>query len=271
MKTEIPPPARGTASSAGLPAAYSVEVLGFNATEHLVLGSIFGLSARRHPRFVRHDRAEDAPDLFLVDADDPKAMADLRMRGAPPGVPVVLIGVTDHGTGWPRLARPLQWARLFEVFDTALLGPAASPASEAARDIPPSLDAPTQRVDRVLVADSDAIVREYIRAKLAPYRVPLDVAASGEEALSFLSARQYGCAFIASSLPGLDGYQVCRILKARRGARPMAVVLMTAKGSTAEKLRGKMAGCDATVAKPLDDDQLLAMVARYIPAATLAA
>lgn len=268
MKPELPrnPPAAGPA---GLKESYAVEVLGFNATEQLVLGSIFGLSARRQPRFVRHAQTDRPPDLFLVDADDPHAMAELRNRQAPQGVPVVLIGVTDHGTGWTRLGRPLQWARLFEAFDAALLGPVSPPLEET---VPAalSLERSNQRADRVLVADSDAQVRDYIRAKLAPYRVPVDLAASGEEVLSFVAARPYGCAFVASSLPGLDGYQICRILKGRRAARPMAVILMTNRGSTAEKLRGKMVGCDATVAKPLEDTQLLALVARFIPAAVAA-
>jgi hypothetical protein len=131
--------------------AYSVEVIGFNQTERIVLSSIFGLSARRQPKFTQHSSVSFSPDLFLVDSSDAQAVALFNERNATRRVPAIMIGETDHGTGFPLLARPLQWTRLFKAFDLAIANDAASqsefektlpnaipPASLASAGVPPA-------------------------------------------------------------------------------------------------------------------------------------
>lgn len=100
---------------------YTVELLGFNKTERIVLGSFFGLSSRRSPSFVQHLNAGVAPDILLVDANENAAVHTLLSRNKEGAIPTILIGVGDHGTGWPVLSRPLQWTRLFRAFDLAVL------------------------------------------------------------------------------------------------------------------------------------------------------
>lgn len=299
--------------------AYTVCVLGFNATEQLVLGSIFGLSARRNPKFVRHVEGAAEPDIYLVDADDVAAVTALVSRNAERRVPTILIGASDHGTGWPRLSRPLQWARLFVAFDISIrprapvLAVAASTPVTLARTADPmpgpadvgDLDPDATQVipgraralerlrhqttapmdaegdpagtdpgapgpDRdcwVLVVDADEALREALHAKLRALRLNVACAASGEEAIGLTAQRHFACAFVGAGNSGLDGYQVCRAIKTRKGASPTVVVLLTDKASPVERIKGRMAGCDAHLAKPVDAGRLYELVARYLPAA----
>jgi hypothetical protein len=115
--------------------AYSVEVIGFNQTERIVLSSIFGLSARRQPKFTQHSSVSFSPDLFLVDSSDQQAMALFNERNATRRVPAIMIGESDHGSGYPLLARPLQWTRLFKAFDLAIANDAAA-QSEFEKTLP---------------------------------------------------------------------------------------------------------------------------------------
>ena len=102
-------------------AAYSVEVIGFNATERIVLGSIFNLSARRTPRYENYQGGvHGQPHIMLVDAADPQFIEQAKMLLATRPTPAVLVGDRDFGTGWPVVGRPLQWARLFRAFDLAV-------------------------------------------------------------------------------------------------------------------------------------------------------
>lgn len=111
---------------------YTVEVLGFNPTERIVLGSIFNLSQRRTPRYEQYPPAVSGhPDLLLVDGGDPQFVAQAKLLAADREAPVVLVGDRDHGTGWPVVNRPLQWARLFRAFDLAV-GETASTAEPQA-------------------------------------------------------------------------------------------------------------------------------------------
>jgi two-component system, cell cycle response regulator len=100
---------------------YLVAVLGFNSTDRIVLQSIFGLAARRIPTFKQHSPASGRPpDIYLVDADDQQAVDMLMDVNAARETRSLLIGTDSNGTGWPILARPLQWTRLFRAFDLAV-------------------------------------------------------------------------------------------------------------------------------------------------------
>jgi DNA-binding response OmpR family regulator len=66
-------------------------------------------------------------------------------------------------------------------------------------------------------------------------------------------------------MAGLDGYQTCKAIKnnkARRGPPPV-VVMLTSRGSTIDKIRGTMAGCDAYLTKPLNDKRMASVLAKY--------
>src|SRR6478752_156492 len=103
---------------------YLVDVIGFNQTERLLLSSIFGLAARRAPSFLqRKANAAEPANLYLVDADDEAAMRELRAVQARFPAPTVLVGGSDRGTGLPLTARPIQWARLLQMFDDEMQNP----------------------------------------------------------------------------------------------------------------------------------------------------
>ena len=92
-----------------------------------------------------------------------------------------------------------------------------------------------------------------------------DLASSGEEALAMVSAKNYHFVFLDVMMTGLDGYQTCKAIKnnkARRGPPPV-VVMLTSRGSTIDKIRGAMAGCDAYLTKPLNDKRMASIVAKF--------
>jgi two-component system, cell cycle response regulator len=342
--------------------SYTVAVLGFNQTERIVLGSIFGLSARRVPKFLQHNPSQGgAPDMLLVDSSDPAAIQQLKSTNPNKTYPAILIGDWDHGTGFPVLSRPIQWTRLFKAFDIAVAAggmpppmnaqaapaaiaapvapPAASPAPQAmvrsAVDITSSVeslpratpmhDEPTVRLpqgfmnqkteplppvaraapavpapaasptvartavppappvretsggntispvpeaesaDWVLVVDDNVTVREFMKSQLAPFAFNVDYAESGEQAVGMTGAKHYTCVFLDVVMPGIDGYQVCKLVKSKKSVKKTAVVMLTSKGSPFDKIRGAMAGCDAYLTKPVDVEKLLGVIAKFLP------
>ncbi len=121
---------------------YSVEVIGFTDTEQTVLNSVFGLSARRVPKYVRHTPADGMPNIFLVDSNDEAAIKQLGVRNAVGDIQVVLIGDNTCGTNWVLLARPIRWMKLFQAFD-AIVGvvPPAVAATPATANTPDATQA----------------------------------------------------------------------------------------------------------------------------------
>ena len=278
--------------------SYQVDVIGFNETERLMLSSIFGLAARRDPGFVQRAAGSARnSDLYLVDADNDASMQEfLAIRQRFPA-PAVLIGASDRNTGLPLLSRPLQWARVLQSFDDVVQG-AAPPApstenektmllrrtvSGAGTKTPappkpaaPRGAAPAQRartaVDSVLVVDDNATVRKFMETRLAPYGFNVDFAETGEQAVGLTGTKEYTCVFLDVVLPGIDGYQVCKLIKGNKQAvKRTAVVMLTSRSSPFDKLRGSLAGCDEYLTKPVDENQLLEVIAKFLPSARTAA
>lgn len=275
---------------------YLVDVIGFNDVERSMLTSIFALAARRDPGFAQFEPGESGrtPDIYLVDADNPAAFGEFRALHKRAHLPAVLIGTEGHGTSYPLLPRPLQWARLLQALDDALPGgddvpvaAAAQPAAQHAqtnpglrhslpsaplgRTLPPGgMDEATAKKrmlgDTVLVVDDNATVRMFMQAKLAPYGFEVDFAETGEQAIGLAGSQDYTCVFLDVVLPGIDGYQVCKLIKSNKQAiRKTAVVMLTSRSSPFDKLRGSLAGCDEYLTKPLDEDRLLEVIAKFLP------
>ena len=274
---------------------YLVDVIGFNPTERSMLSSIFALAARRDPGFSQYDPASQRlPHLYLVDGDDVAALGEFRAINRHASLPAVMVGSCQEREGVVVVARPLQWARLIQAMEEALDaddetlpaplesatdqnhsghsiprhsitagGPARTPApgsSRAAEDVKSALG------DAVLVVDDNATVRMFMQAKLAPFRFEVDFAESGEQAIGLTGAREYACIFLDVVLPGIDGYQVCKLIKSNKQAiKKTAVVMLTSRSSPFDKLRGSLAGCDEYLTKPLDEERLLAVIAKFLP------
>lgn len=256
---------------------YSVEVLGFSQTERAVLTSIFSLSARRSPKFVRHEQIFNFPDLFLVDTSSQEAIASFKERSAAHHAPAVLIGDNDYNIAGPILKRPMQWAKLFKAFDTVVIPPGNEPLAKSPhlspieplhRDEPiiaPPADKIIQHAECVLVVDDNRTVREFMKIKLAPFGFNVDYAESGEQAVELSQGKHYTCVFLDVIMPGINGYEVCKVIKARKSARKISVVMLTSKDTPFDKIRGMMAGCDAYLTKPVDEEKLLETIVKFLP------
>ena len=193
-----------------------------------------------------------------------------------------------HGGGQPVLERPLQWASLLQALEDAVEGDqdTAPVPLEPMRDTSSSrhragepinrTPAPSQGLDAsgikralgdtVLVVDDNATVRMFMQAKLAPFKFEIDFAENGEEAVGLTGSREYACVFLDVVMPGIDGYQVCKLIKANKQAiKKTAVVMLTSRSSPFDKLRGSLAGCDEYLTKPLDEDRLLEVIAKFLP------
>ena len=113
---------------------------------------------------------------------------------------------------------------------------------------------------RILVVDDvDANVR-LLQAKLSAEYFDVLTATDGETALAKAAADQPDLVLLDVMMPGLDGFEVCRRLKAGAATRHIPVVLVTALDGREDRIRGLEAGADDFLAKPLDDLMLFARV-----------
>lgn len=109
---------------------------------------------------------------------------------------------------------------------------------------------------RILVADDIEANRKVLQAKLeAGFHVVLQ-ARNGLEAIEIAEAEQPEIILLDVMMPGLDGYETCRRLKASAKTGHIPVVMVTALSETEDRVRGLEAGAEDFITKPVDDFQL---------------
>lgn len=120
-------------------------------------------------------------------------------------------------------------------------------------------------IDHILVVDDSDIALKFMRNRLSRFGFHADLVNSGEEALGKMNTRPYKFVFLDVMMEGLDGYQTCRAIKQRKysDGKPPVVVMLTSRGGTIDKIRGTLAGCDAYLTKPLNERDLIAVLAKH--------
>ncbi|GHG06740.1 response regulator [Streptomyces zaomyceticus] len=104
----------------------------------------------------------------------------------------------------------------------------------------------------VLLIEDDASVRDGMELVLRRHGYDVDTAATGEEALALLDGPAGGkveLAVLDLMLPGMDGFEVCRRIRARTAVLP--VIMLTARGDDHDIVTGLEAGADDYVVKPV--------------------
>jgi two-component system cell cycle response regulator len=111
---------------------------------------------------------------------------------------------------------------------------------------------------RVLVVDDVPANLRLLEAKLRAEYFEVALAASGAEALALSAAWAPDVILLDIMMPGMDGYEVCRRLKAQPATAHIPVVMVTALTEQAERVRGLEAGADDFISKPVDTALLFA-------------
>ena len=114
--------------------------------------------------------------------------------------------------------------------------------------------------EKILVVDDEEDILELIRYNLINEGYRVDCAASGEEALIKAAEQSPDLILLDLMLPGLDGLDVCRELKANSATRQIPVIMITAKGEDADIVSGLELGAEDYVTKPFSPRILLARV-----------
>jgi DNA-binding response OmpR family regulator len=110
---------------------------------------------------------------------------------------------------------------------------------------------------RILVVDDDATVSEVVARYLEREGFAVETAADGRVALDRALAEPPDLVVLDLMLPGMDGLEVCRRLRA---LAPVPIVILTARGQESDRIIGLDLGADDYVAKPFSTKELVARV-----------
>jgi len=112
----------------------------------------------------------------------------------------------------------------------------------------------------VLVVDDEQDILELVQYNLVREGYRVLTVTTGEEALKAARSQHPDVIVLDLMLPGVDGLEVCRVLKGDKGTVHIPVVMLTAKGSEADIVAGLELGADDYVTKPFSPRVLTARV-----------
>lgn len=123
---------------------------------------------------------------------------------------------------------------------------------------------------RILVVDDQPQIRRVMRTTLVANGYEMDEARSGEQALEKLRAERYDVVLLDMNMPGMDGLEVCRSIRAARPGPDLAVIILTIRSAERDKVEALDAGADDYVTKPYSTPELLARIRAALRRAPLA-
>src|SRR6476469_6630897 len=123
---------------------------------------------------------------------------------------------------------------------------------------------PADDENRILLVDDDPTNLDVLRETLRGHGYRLFVARTGEDALKIARRAQPLLILLDVVMPGIDGYETCRLLKEDPETRDAAVIFLSALNDAKDKVRGFEAGAVDFITKPVVGDEVLARVKTHL-------
>src|SRR5439155_1637129 len=147
----------------------------------------------------------------------------------------------------PAQVTPEQRAKIYAARDRAFAGP------------PSKMSGPPSKISALLVED-DARLGSMVAEYLGRHEIDVTVVGDGERGLAALRRGRFDVVLLDVMLPGIDGLEVCRRLRAAPEWAALPILMLTARGEDVDKIVGLELGADDYLAKPFNPRELLARV-----------
>jgi len=113
-------------------------------------------------------------------------------------------------------------------------------------------------VSKILIAEDETRIASFVEKGLRAAGFAVTVTADGQQAFAHARTGQFDLMILDVGLPGRDGFDILQTLRGE--GNPVAVIVLTARDSAADTLRGLEGGADDYMSKPFRFDELLARV-----------
>jgi twitching motility two-component system response regulator PilG len=262
----------------------NVGIIGFSAFEEKKIKKIFEFSCQNERAYKLSNIADIEPvDLLLAKKGDELAAQQVQTylaRYKSRFIPVVTSGKEKpSNTDIHYIRGVLVPSRVFVVLDKVQIS-SVTPESELEvqesfteqnqsqqfESIAETLTEQSEDALHVLVVDDSVMMQKTIKLELEKATVPLavDFADTGEIALEKVKLKKYDFILLDVMMPGIDGFETCTQMRKLEGMAKTPIIMLTAKTSALDEVKGLMAGCTTYLTKPFEHEEFHKMLERIM-------
>ena len=263
---------------------FAVASIGFEERDQNVLSTAMTLAKSRVPSFDLFENTigRKHADILIVDADNPEGIrrwgAYLKRYEKDQKISSIMlcesIPSTNPGETIRYTDKPLVATRLLSLLEEiVILEHGFQPPSLfdgeivdiGVGDLGDSDDSDmSENAISALVVDDSLPVRIQMKKALDKIASKVDFAESGEEAKTLINGNTYDIIFLDVILPGVDGYDICKLIKQEPDKGKTPVIMLTSNSSPADRVKGKLAGCDTYLIKPVNPEIFKEVMYEYL-------
>ena len=277
--------------------AFRVELCGIQEKDRNVLKRILAITEGRTRTYsLVNTAADEHADILIVNADNPEAKEEWRHKYAGTnGISMCATILASRNklndSQYTNTSLPFFPTRVLKCLDEVTVKelkytpklrieepPKETQPSTNIRDYKTQLSNQeletfignrtdinaNNRKHNILVVDDSLLVRKALDMKLRLMDYEVQHAASGREALWLLQKTHFDSIFLDVVMPGIDGYEVCKQIKRNKATRHIPVIMLTSRSSQFDKVKGKLAGCDTYLTKPIEHNKFEEVVAGFL-------
>jgi CheY-like chemotaxis protein len=238
--------------------------LGFEADVVEKLEKIFQRERPEQRAYTTIYPYTDEPvDILLVNYDNPLALSEKDTIVSKCGSKVKIVAASQSALSDESIAYSLHpyqvhgillAARILSVLDKT------ADTSATTQPNPPEalITASTEKATGylVLVVDDSVSIQKSLELNLLTLKSisEIDFADSGEMALEKIEAKQYDIIFLDVMMPGIDGYETCTQIRKKPLYKKTPIVMVSAKCSPLDEVKGIVAGCTTYLTKPVQNE-----------------
>ncbi len=256
------------------PLQLRVKIQDVSATDTLKLKKILQLSSTRQRQYVWSEEEAD----ILVTANPTTQQQD--------NIPLLTLGPSENfPDSTAHIKPPLIGIRVLKALDALRIPTPAKKKTESAEAfIEPASSAPgvstldvvtpiaqtpepsdeTTKAHNILIVDDSAIIHKALQLELqqAHFSSAIDYADTGEQCLECIAKKNYDLIFLDVMMPGIDGYETCTEIRKNPVFKKTPVIMLSAKTSPLDEVKGIMAGCTTYLTKPIQHEDFQKLLSR---------
>lgn len=241
------------------PNSIGIGFLGLTAKDLAVFERVIEFGEKKNKFF---HRCPTTAAKILIANDDPESIENAQKTASQ--TLIVVSNTTEVNKADYVIKRPLLITKVMRTLDES-----SKQYIKATKEPVKNTESVSQQDStfHALVVDDSAAIRKQLEIELRGTAISADYANCGEDALALIEKNKYDLVFLDIVMPGINGYEVCKIIRAKTDYKRTPVIMLSGKTGPLDEVEGILAGASTYLLKPVkhqDFQNTLSRISKWL-------